>query len=334
MSKIIILKNDRTGDLFVSTPTINKILNKHQSQKIEIFLSNINHKFSFLYPNINKRVINMDLNLIDKIYIFFYFLFNKISDVYILTPKNFYYYLPFFFRRIKFHGIVVNSERNRPIAFLRKYLYKYVIIDRINLKKRQSSYLIQSNLVENIKNEKQLLNFNIDYKEKFNLPKRYVFFHYKKNLFQNLLKWNDREIFEIINLLSSKFENVLFSSEYKDEKINTFFKSNFNTYDFRYNKFYSINSKNIYFLLDIDGVDLFNTVKNADKVVSPEGIISHMAYINKKPILAMLHFEIKNKKDIIQQLISCKEWFPPNNYDYIVLKKNLQSTIKKLTYRI
>ena len=96
MSKIIILKNDRTGDLFVSTPTINKILNKHQSQKIEIFLSNINHKFSFLYPNINKRVINMDLNLIDKIYIFFYFLFNKISDVYILTPKNFYYYFPLF----------------------------------------------------------------------------------------------------------------------------------------------------------------------------------------------------------------------------------------------
>ena len=69
MSKIIILKNDRTGDLFVSTPTINRILNRHHSQKIEIFLSNINHKFSFLYPNINKRVINMDLNLIDKIYI-------------------------------------------------------------------------------------------------------------------------------------------------------------------------------------------------------------------------------------------------------------------------
>ena len=180
MSKIIILKNDRTGDLFVSTPTINKILNKHHSQKIEIFLSKINHKFSFLYPNINKRVINMDLNLIDKIYIFFYFLFNKISDVYILTPKIFYYYLPFFFRGIKFHGIAVNSERNRPIEFLRKYLYKYVIIDRINLKKRQSSYLIQSNLVENIKNEKQLLNLNIDYKEKFNLPKRYVF-HYKKS---------------------------------------------------------------------------------------------------------------------------------------------------------
>ena len=59
-----------------------------------------------------------------------------------------------------------------------------------------------------------------------------------------------------------------------------------------------------------------------------------MAYINKKPILAMLHFEIQNKKDLVQQLISCKEWFPPNNYDYIVLKKNLQSTIKKLTYRI
>ena len=53
-----------------------------------------------------------------------------------------------------------------------------------------------------------------------------------------------------------------------------------------------------------------------------------MAYINKKPILAMLRIK---KKDLIQQLISCKEWFPPSNYDYIVLKKST-STIKKLTY--
>ena len=55
MKKIIILKNDRTGDLFVSLKAINKIINKHLEQKKIIFLSNVNHKFSFLFPKIEKR---------------------------------------------------------------------------------------------------------------------------------------------------------------------------------------------------------------------------------------------------------------------------------------
>ena len=40
--KVLILKNDRTGDLFVSLRAINKIINKHQNQKISIFLSKKN----------------------------------------------------------------------------------------------------------------------------------------------------------------------------------------------------------------------------------------------------------------------------------------------------
>ncbi len=41
--KVLIFKNDRTGDLFVSLKAINKIINKHSNENIEIFLSNINH---------------------------------------------------------------------------------------------------------------------------------------------------------------------------------------------------------------------------------------------------------------------------------------------------
>ena len=52
---ILILKNDRTGDLFVSLKAINRILVKHKSDKIIIFLSNINHKFDFLFSNIKKK---------------------------------------------------------------------------------------------------------------------------------------------------------------------------------------------------------------------------------------------------------------------------------------
>ena len=39
--KVLILKNDRTGDLFVSLNAINKIMNKHYDQNILIYLSKI-----------------------------------------------------------------------------------------------------------------------------------------------------------------------------------------------------------------------------------------------------------------------------------------------------
>ncbi len=39
--KILILKNDRAGDLFTSLKAINKILNKHRNDKIAIILSKI-----------------------------------------------------------------------------------------------------------------------------------------------------------------------------------------------------------------------------------------------------------------------------------------------------
>ena len=95
--KIIILKNDRTGDLFVSLGAINKIINKHIDQNILIYLSKINYKFSFLFPKLHKKIVSMNLSVIEKISIFFYLILNKIDTVYILAPKNFYYYLPFFF---------------------------------------------------------------------------------------------------------------------------------------------------------------------------------------------------------------------------------------------
>ena len=53
--KVLILKNDRTGDLFVSLKAINRIINKHKNQNILIFLSNINHKFNFYFPTYKKR---------------------------------------------------------------------------------------------------------------------------------------------------------------------------------------------------------------------------------------------------------------------------------------
>ena len=59
-----------------------------------------------------------------------------------------------------------------------------------------------------------------------------------------------------------------------------------------------------------------------------------MAYYLKKPILALIHFNLKDRKDFTNVIISLKEWFPPQNYDFIVLKKDLSKSLKKIEKRI
>ena len=331
--KVLILKNDRTGDLFVSLNAINKIINKHYNEDIDIFLSNVNHKFSFLFPKLNKKKVSMDLSIIEKIKIFFYLLFNDINTIYILTPKNFYYYLPFFFRNIKFYGITIKSSKSRPGIFLKKYLYKSVELDRINIKKRKSSYEIQSSLIDTDLT-KNYLNNEFSLNHSFVYPKDFIYFHYKLNLFEKLLKWDLDTVCKFIELLSTKYENILFSSEINDEDKNNFFSNRYNSFDFINNKKTDLNKKNIIFLKDIDGYNLFDAVKKSSRIISPEGIITHMGYYLKKPILALMHFNLHSRQDFISQIISCKEWFPPDNYQYIVLKKDFSKSLKKLKSRI
>ena len=59
--------------------------------------------------------------------------------------------------------------------------------------------------------------------------------------------------------------------------------------------------------------------------------MTHMGYFLQKPILALMHFKLNNRRDFINQIISCKEWFPPNNYNYTVLKNDFNRSLQKLT---
>jgi len=333
-SKVLILKNDRTGDLFVSLQAINKIINKHSNQEINIFLSHINHKFDFLFPKLKKKVLSLNLTIFEKIKIFFYLMLNDIDSIYILSPKNFYYYLPLFFRKIKFYGITIKSSRSRPNNFLKKYLFKYSEINRVDITKRKSSYIIQEDLIENTDKTKNFLSMSkINHNHIFEYPNKYVYFHYKHNLFDNLLGWELNNIISLIKFLEKKYSFVIFSSELNNKKINKFFSEKFNTYDFTDKKKKLINNDKIIFLKDVDGYDLFYAVKSSNIVISPEGIISHMGYYLKKKTLALLHFNLKNPQGFINQIISCKEWFPPNHYLYLVLKKNFNKSILKLKKR-
>ena len=85
--KILILKNDRAGDLFTSFKLISSL--KIKSDNIKIYFSELNYNFSFLFKKIEKKKINFNLTIIDKLKILIDIFINNYNEIYILSPKSF-----------------------------------------------------------------------------------------------------------------------------------------------------------------------------------------------------------------------------------------------------
>ena len=331
MQKVLIFKNDRVGDYFTSIRAINLILNKHDDKDIEIFLSKINYKFNFIFKNLKIKIFNYNLNIYEKIKILLYLMINDISDIYILAPKNFYYYLPFFFKKIRFHAVCIQSEKSRPSKFLGKFLYNKEVLYRNNKSKILSVYKVLENLINYKTERKDFVSLNLGKFNSFEFPKNSTFFHYKHNLFDEKLSWSNLQIKNLIYYLSAKREYIVFSSElYNDEK-NNFFYKNFNCFDFKIKKLNIINNDNILFLKNIEGKNLVNAIYLSKDVIAPESGITHIGSFLKKETLALMHFNFKNKSDVFKQIIACKEWAPLSNFKFTILKKNYSKSINKLS---
>ena len=74
--KIVVLKNDRGGDLFISLKVISSLKNEYKD--ITIFLSELNFGFKFLFSNFKIKKINYNLSIINKINIILFLLFRFI----------------------------------------------------------------------------------------------------------------------------------------------------------------------------------------------------------------------------------------------------------------
>ena len=55
--KILILKNDRSGDLFNSLKVIYNILDQNQNEEIHLYLYHLNKPFSYLFEHKNIPVV-------------------------------------------------------------------------------------------------------------------------------------------------------------------------------------------------------------------------------------------------------------------------------------
>ena len=68
----IIFKNDAVGDLVHSLEAIDNIVSTNEN--VTIFLSKISQNFSFLVkkPNVNIKILNYNLSLIEKLNLIFF----------------------------------------------------------------------------------------------------------------------------------------------------------------------------------------------------------------------------------------------------------------------
>ena len=329
--KVLILKNDRGGDLLNSISCISTLLTKNN--EVTIYLSNFNFGFNFLFKNANIKKINYDLNLIDKLVIFFHILINKYDEVFILTPKNYYYYLPLFFKKTKFFGITVDGlKRNRPQKYLKNLLYKYVTINRKKINDKSSSEL-QNELVNNdYKSDKFLSNISKPELKKFikeNIPNRFIFIQYKENIYEKI-NLSGKNFSHFLNLMGGN-ENIIFSSDIELNSTNTFFYENHRVIDCEKDILKNINYKrNITYLHNIDSENLFALIEKSHKIISPHGLITHMCKFYNKSSINLFNFKIRNNDELKHQKIAFSEWYKNMNIKFLFLDNNINRTIKKI----
>ena len=334
----VLLKNDSVGDLVHSLKAIDNITSS--SKKVTIFLSKLTEKYSFLVkgPKVEIKILNYNLSLIEKVKLIFFLISNNIKNVYILSPKNFYYYLPVIFRNIKFYAICIDNINNykRPNLFLRRFLYKYEINDRGKIFRRESTESIQNKLtMHDNKNSDYQFNVNIKKSEILNniLPDKYIFFHLKKKRFDDL-DWKFNELQLMFIEFTKYSKNIIITKDIENDNNNIIFRENYNSYDFNSKKFID-KKKNILFLDNIVGEDLFNVIKYSHKVVAFHGMMTNLGYLLKKPVLDLFHCKIEVWEDYRSYRNSFYEFKPKYyGYDFIIPNKNIRKTIRKMKFSL
>jgi len=329
--KIVIFKNDRGGDLFISLKLISSLRNEYEN--ITIFLSELNFGFKFLFNLFKIRKINYNLSIIDKVRLIFFLYKSNTDYVYILAPKNFYFYLPLIFRKIKFYAVTINGhKRNRPPLYLRKLLSNYVEISRYKIKNKKPSRDLQLDLLDkSIDVDYKYQNLSIpsimDVHRKM-IPNKFIYIQFKKKFFEDF-GWGINEFSKIIELLSSKYENVLFSSDIEKNSYNDFFINNFSVIDLNTNKIIKLNNNKIYFLNKINAKELFIIINTADKCISPHGLVTNIRYFLNKKSINLFNYQLSNF-DYHPVKISFSEWYGNMKMDFVFLKKDINKSLNRI----
>ena len=329
MKKILILKNDRVGDLFNSLEAINLIIKNNSDASIEIVLSEISKNLDFLF-NLNHVKVSYlpyHLTFYDKLKIVSKIIKNSFNKIYILSPKNFYFYLPLI-SKSKFYAISIkNSNKSRPSKFLSKKLFKNVVNDRENKKIEDNISSLLIKLCSNGRtfNQNNVLNHNPILSDLFiqniGLFSNFIHFHYKDNIF-NKNGWDFNKFLKLLENLSNNYKIIL-TSDFGNFQYHKKFLEYFSNLNFD-NSVNKINlDKKIHYLHNINTSDLFKLVSMSNTVISPHGAMTVMGSYLKKKVIDIFDTNI--------DIMAFREYKPINsNYNFFIIKPDF----KKILYKI
>lgn len=334
--KIIIFKNDATGDLIHSREAIYNIINSNKDKEIILFLSKSSKEFSFLFQekNLSTRFIKNKLGFAEKIKIFLLFFDKYIYKTFILTPKTFYFFLPFIFKKIKFYGLCIEDvdDYKRPNFFLKKYLYKFVINKRNAIFKRQSIFDLQNLLIAKDYNQNYKIEFNHNFKDKYiNDIKDYFHFHINQKKFDKL-GWKISDVQILLNELQKYKKKIIITRDIEKNLRNMEYYKKYNIYDFNNSKLIN-NMSDITLMENVAGKDLYKIIKNAYKVIAFHGMITSFAWMEKKNVMDLYFCEINNWNDYRKYRNSFYEFKPSyKGYDFIIPSNDIYKTIRKMNF--
>ena len=141
----------------------------------------------------------------------------------------------------------------------------------------------------------------------------------------------DKELVETFNKYR---DDIVLTKDIEIDENNILFSKNFNSYDFKFNKFID-KKRNVLFLNNIVGEDLFNVIKYSDKVIAFHGMMTSLGFLLKKPVLDLFHCKINSWEDYRRYRNSFYEFKPQyDDYDFIIPKKDINKTINKIKFSL
>lgn len=312
-SKILILKNDRVGDLFHSIKHIHNLRKEYKNSCIDIILSEYNIGFSSTLKksNINIKKIKYRLSIIDKINLVKLIYKQKYTHIIILSPKNFYYYLPLIFKKILFSAIVINNKRMRPSNYLRKKINFLTVNDRLSSFKKHNINCLYENVIKNLINEKQLDIKKIYLNNSYNkvIFSKYIHIHSKQEFFRKY-GYSPKDIVYMMDKIAINLNvKIKLTGDLGENDYNSYYKQEKNI--------------NFEYIHNIKNDDLCELIMGADMIITPHGTISCIAAYYSKPILDFFEPNIDRG--------SFSEFRPVNNniYKFHIIRNNQEYFNKK-----
>ena len=335
--KIVIFKNDRLGDFIWSIESIRFLILSNQDKQIIIFLSNFNESAEFFlkFTNVSIKKIKYRASFLEKINIFFLLLTEEIQDVYILAPKAFYFLLPIllFFKKINFYGYCLKNInfKNRPFTFFRFFLKKYIINDRSFVHIRPHTSDLQKKLVgfNSSFNQIQLVDKPFD---NF-YYKKYILFHFKKNVFDEL-SWDFNILNKIFDKILSYNLPVFLIKDLEKNRYDSIFLDEFTVLNFdSFLQRESLSNK-VYYIPNISGNKFFNIIANAKLVIAPHGTPTSLSFYYNVKTIDLFYFKSNNLKSDFYKIKNAFHEFKPKSKDYLftTLNTNYNKTINKIYY--